>query len=771
MTESLNVIALISGGKDSFFSLIHCIQNGHKVVALANLHPAPTTSVARNERVENREADSEDEHDLNSFMYQTVGHTVIPLYEQALQIPLYRQPILGTAVQVGVSYSNDAASAEDAEDETESLVPLLRRIIAENPGANALSTGAILSTYQRTRVESVALRLGLTPLSFLWKYPILPPGTQTSLLQDMQYVGLDARIIKVASGGLDESFLWQDVTNPIVMKRIEKSMKRFGSEGDGAVLGEGGEFETLVIDGPRGLFKGRIEVLQDDRIIVREGGGAHWLQIPKARVVMKEVDEGTSLECRIPVLLEERFQEMLNSLQSKWEGDCKRSAIPLDVSSSEHQVSKPLVNFRYADDLDYWTFSANPKAFGHSVSNQAIGLVDGIRQRLLSSMLQPTDITSTMIILRSMDDFAVVNKIYGALFTKPNPPSRVTISCGDMLPTNEHLTIHLQVQKAAKSLQSSTPQRKALHVQSRSYWAPANIGPYSQAISVPLQASSEYQESSTWTVSVAGQIPLIPHTMALPQPTADPGTTHLEDFKLQTTLSLQHLWRIGKEMNIAWWTSAVAYLPRSSSSTNSSRARITAEAWKFLHRRKSSDEDSDDGEERDLWEEKYFAGMEHRGSENTSRSLPDWESVGYEGPEEGEAFPPLFAVEVEELPKGSGVEWHAHLGVVGGATRLHPSIHGVGWVIHQCTFGGSLQTIIMVEYSETISQVSKFVEGAFRELGVDAIEEYRSHAFYLNISSREALGTKLHGGMIPCWNIWDSEGKRLSAVLLNVVIA
>ena len=38
--ERLNVIALVSGGKDSFFSLLHCMANGHRVVALANLYPA-----------------------------------------------------------------------------------------------------------------------------------------------------------------------------------------------------------------------------------------------------------------------------------------------------------------------------------------------------------------------------------------------------------------------------------------------------------------------------------------------------------------------------------------------------------------------------------------------------------------------------------------------------------------------------------------------------------------------------------------------------------
>ena len=183
MADSLHVIALISGGKDSFYSILHCIQNGHKVVALGNLYPpAPPTKSHPESLTKNEEAEKEGEQDLNSFMYQTVGHTVIPLYEQALGIPLYRQQITGSAVQTGTSYSHSAVPAAgtlacEAEsrdgntDETESLIPLLKRIIAEHPDANALSTGAILSTYQRTRVESVALRLGLTPLSYLWQYP------------------------------------------------------------------------------------------------------------------------------------------------------------------------------------------------------------------------------------------------------------------------------------------------------------------------------------------------------------------------------------------------------------------------------------------------------------------------------------------------------------------------------------------------------------------------------------------------------------------------
>ena len=33
------VIGLVSGGKDSCFNMMHCIANGHEIVALATLTP------------------------------------------------------------------------------------------------------------------------------------------------------------------------------------------------------------------------------------------------------------------------------------------------------------------------------------------------------------------------------------------------------------------------------------------------------------------------------------------------------------------------------------------------------------------------------------------------------------------------------------------------------------------------------------------------------------------------------------------------------------
>ena len=129
---ALNVIALVSGGKDSFFSILHCLANGHNIVALDNLHPSPSAT--------------SDDEDLNSYMYQTVGHSVIPLYEQALGIPLYRQEITGKAVNSDRDYAAPLHGGAQEQDETEDLVPLLRKAMLAHPEANAVCSGAILST-------------------------------------------------------------------------------------------------------------------------------------------------------------------------------------------------------------------------------------------------------------------------------------------------------------------------------------------------------------------------------------------------------------------------------------------------------------------------------------------------------------------------------------------------------------------------------------------------------------------------------------------------
>ena len=53
-------------------------------------------------------------------------------------------------------------------DEVEDLFELLSMVKEQYPDVQAVASGAILSNYQRLRVENVCQRLGLISLAYLW---------------------------------------------------------------------------------------------------------------------------------------------------------------------------------------------------------------------------------------------------------------------------------------------------------------------------------------------------------------------------------------------------------------------------------------------------------------------------------------------------------------------------------------------------------------------------------------------------------------------------
>ncbi|KAI1821736.1 hypothetical protein F4861DRAFT_443628 [Xylaria intraflava] len=933
---SLSVIALISGGKDSFFSILHCQANGHRVVALANLYPSAATgdkssrSLQRDDRNEvpgPREHgscspvqagdiqadDSSGETDLNSFMYQTVGHQIIPLYAQVTGLPLHRQPILGTAVHQGLSYarpryapqvpavtssgptprpsdvyaSPTAHERELAEDETESLVPLLRTILRAHPEANALCTGAILSTYQRTRIESVALRLGLVPLSYLWQFTELPASVSggcydqvanlaekvasidydvkrrarkrrqgsarddARLLRDMAAVGFDARIVKVASAGLDEDFLWENVASDAGVQRVGRAMRRFGAAGGrGSILGEGGEFETLVIDGPPSLFKGRIVISDEDRRVVREGGGSSWLRFPRADVVRKNELElaGESLAravaVRAPELLDPRFEDVIQQLLMPGVGEKQRlsgstspslrdesSGLTTNLSSTSISSSLMLTESKCQlspsseSSVEEWCYLGGNGAGSLSVVEQTASIVDQIRRQLSKHALPPTAITNSVIVLRHMSDFPLVNERYGSLFDEPNPPSRVTISCGDkLLPEDAMIAVYLTVQ-----MRLHPHERRGLHVQSRSYWAPANIGPYSQAIAFPLlplpttkPASDDCVEDdpnkysdtavgSPLAVSIAGQIPLVPASMTLPL------SSTLDHMKLQITLALQHLWRVGVEMQVRWWTSAVAYFPvTSSAETMQHHALLAATAWRSAHLWPDLDygdeasNDNDDYETSDndelgpdLWDRRYNAQFMMYGGgdeeESFPLSLPNWSALkGFDVDNDNAAslsknkrahIPFFFAAEVDELPRQAGVEWHAHSGLAElllGSVTVLPAIcsklsvreaglldldlHHVAVESESAVFVQTIAVVRSLGKAPASAEVLHGVANATTDSLGDLLGLSRPSRIKPKITYAEGLqlpddgGIEGIGAVIPCRSIWDSQGRRLCAV-------
>ncbi|KAJ5467497.1 hypothetical protein N7475_005249 [Penicillium sp. IBT 31633x] len=754
-SPGLNVIALISGGKDSLYSILHCIRNGHKVVALANLYPEPqhkTTSTNREHTNPRDEEEEEEEEDIDSFMYQTIGHSIIPLYEQALQIPLYRQPITGGAVDTSRIYGNTPTD----HDETESLVPLLRRIKDAHPEANAVSAGAILSTYQRTRIENVANRLGLVPLAWLWMYPSLPAPAarsadtlaigQAGLLEDMAATRCDARIIKVASGGLDEGFLWENVSGTgsdgrMMRRYLVKAMSRFSAAEDirGAVLGEGGEYETLALDGPGFLWKSKIEIGSREEKVGE--GGVAFVRLRGARCAVKsarEIEDGLApRDVRRPGLLDGAFEGVLEAdlgLSSSLV-DSDSWAMMSTARSPQWSGREPVHRLSGST----WTISniVAPEA-GTGAGEQMKRIAYKTEQMLMSfnrAELGPRsteDIVFATVLLNSMFDFGSMNDIYVSLFKKPNPPARVTVACGDRLPSNVKVMVSFVVDLGARD------RRQGLHVQSRSYWAPANIGPYSQAISTPLQNVSRL-------VYIAGQIPLDPASMDMTRP-EKPGSW-LDSFRLQAVLALQHLWRIGEAMQVDWWIGAVAFLAHGQHAN--AQAQVAWRLWERMHALPDNeDEDDDDGPQLDAWDIKYGRRTEEL-TDALAPTLPKFTALV----ESHTCIPPFLAVQVDELPRGSDIEWQ---GLGGRCEQVKLDIKG-----------GTFSTTMDNQYKYTNIEIDAGSSDDTMEQILRSVKDANCQDANLSqavlYTTHSVPETLWPGQVVPCRSVWGREGRRLSA--------
>ncbi|KAL9584319.1 MAG: hypothetical protein Q9212_002200 [Teloschistes hypoglaucus] len=768
MGRQLNVIGLISGGKDSFFSLLHCIANGHTITALANLSP-PSHALG--------------DDDLNSFMYQTVGHTLIPLYSLLLPIPLYRQEISGTSINQAKEYyatpedqlpRDGTTRAADASEEAESMMALLHRIKSHHPEANAVCSGAILSSYQRTRIESVALRMQLIPLAYLWQYPVLPsPAPRPDgLLEDMAAVGLDARIVKVASGGLDEDLLLENVCAEATRSRLMKAMKRFG----GSVLGEGGEFETFVVDGPEFFSKGVLDIKKQDGKIIQGGVGEAWMTFAGSAVKWNDGEQEKERDwlekLRIPDQLDMAFKRLLDALDNEARSK-KLPPISLPVSLSFPGRYERLDQSHMSTGKHTVRIVNMCAPFEGDGADKQMHMIGHNLTRILAQDLQQSlhDVVFATILLRSMDDFHTVNRGYSALFSSgPNPPARVTVACADGLPDEVNVMISFIISQRPRSL------REHLHVQSMSYWTPANIGPYSQAISVPLGV--DYKSK---IVYVAGQIPLVPAAMEvvrreLPADGLVPSTQDT-GFRLQTTLALQHLWRIGKAMSVGWWIGAIAFLVGGQDDLRQ-KARTTALAWKTIHEQRddagSPSEIDTDSPDFDVWEQQHKTDWEPV-TRDEDRTLPDFSQVSVVGTNRsgfhhaGPALPPFFAVEVAQLPRDSEIEWQG-LGLSQSSVMIFETISEDGITITVCSIGSneivfgfiglSMKTAIELDLAAQIQRALAILHKRCEMFG--SIEGHQTIYTTRKIDAIDGLNAQL----VPCKSIWNIDGGSLDAALI-----
>lgn len=123
-------------------------------------------------------------------------------------------------------------------DELRDLRDSLLRM-KETVGIDGLVTGALASDYQKTRFDNMCDSIGLKSYSPLWhKNPRV-------LVEALKAVGFRIILTAVAAKGLDESWLGRELTDR-EWSRLEKLSEAHGIH----LTGEGGEYESLVLDGP-----------------------------------------------------------------------------------------------------------------------------------------------------------------------------------------------------------------------------------------------------------------------------------------------------------------------------------------------------------------------------------------------------------------------------------------------------------------------------------------------------------------------------------------
>ena len=200
----MKLAALISGGKDSSFAIYKALQEGHEVTDLVTIIPA-----------------NED-----SYMFHSANIHLTGLIADACGIPLTSQ-----------------ISTGEKEKELKDLKKALSQL-----NIDGVIVGAIESEYQASRVRRICAELGIKMYAPLWHME------SERLLREMTKL-MDIRMVKVAAEGMDESWLGRRFDEKLI-----EDLKALNRKYRVHIAGEGGEYESLVLDAP--FYRKRIDLLK-----------------------------------------------------------------------------------------------------------------------------------------------------------------------------------------------------------------------------------------------------------------------------------------------------------------------------------------------------------------------------------------------------------------------------------------------------------------------------------------------------------------------------
>lgn len=223
----MRVAVLATGGKDSALTLYRILKQGYEVKCLVSMMPQ-------------RE---------DSWMFHYPNIHLVKLFAEAAEIPL-------------VSAETSGVKEEEVED--------LKRLIAKLD-VEILVSGAIASNYQKSRIERTCKELGIRCLTPLWgENPV-------NILNELVKCEFEAVITGVYAYGFSPEWLGRKIDEETIRALVELN-RRYGI----SVVGEGGEYETFVLDAP--YFKKRITIVSADKFWKTQSG---YLLIKEAKLESK----------------------------------------------------------------------------------------------------------------------------------------------------------------------------------------------------------------------------------------------------------------------------------------------------------------------------------------------------------------------------------------------------------------------------------------------------------------------------------------------------
>ncbi|MFB6114551.1 MAG: diphthine--ammonia ligase [Halodesulfurarchaeum sp.] len=200
-------VALFSGGKDSAWALYRALQLDLDVEWLLTVHPTD-----------------------DSYLYHVPATHLASLAAESIGIPL---------LEVEETDGTGHDSSVRADTEIETLESKLRSLDEQEEGVAGVTVGAIESEYQFDRITAMSDRLGIDVFAPIWQAP--PDDLGYRMIES----GFEIVIASVAAAGLEESWLGRTLDRDAF-----DALGRLNEEYGVHVLGEGGEFETIVVDGP-----------------------------------------------------------------------------------------------------------------------------------------------------------------------------------------------------------------------------------------------------------------------------------------------------------------------------------------------------------------------------------------------------------------------------------------------------------------------------------------------------------------------------------------